>query len=155
MIKKKKIWSGLWAVLGHSNASSSKFTPSFSEIIKNTFFFLLNCSTTLLPPHSQLGLPVWITLKNEKPNEENGPISPPLVSSVALLMCSSCIADKMSEPPPGPGGLVIPLCPLSNFLLSFYSFHVSPLFLSLLYHRRNMPTAYLICLIKNTQPHFF
>lgn len=116
------------ALLGHSNASSSLFTPSFSEIIKNTFFFLLKCSTALLPPHSQLGLPVWITLKNEKANEENGPISPSLVSSVALLMCSSCTVDEISEPPPGPGGLVIPLCPLSNFLLSLYSFHVSPFF---------------------------
>ena len=48
-----------------------------------------------------------------------------------------------------------PPVPLSNFLLSFYSFHVSPLFLSLLYHRRNMPTAYLRCLIKNTQPRLF
>lgn len=45
---------------------------------------------------------------------------------------------------------------LSNFLsCHFLLFHVSPFFLFLLYHRRNMPTAYLRCLIKNTQPSFF
>lgn len=116
------------ALLGHSNASSSLFTPSFSEIIKIPSSFSSNvqqpCCLLTLSWGSQFELH-W-RMRNQM---KKMALSLHHLSALWLCSCSSCTVDEISRTPPGPGGLVIPLCLLSNFLLSLYSFHVSPFFL--------------------------